>query len=281
MEVMKCFYILLSKDSGIKFIQMLNKKVAYECTKWTNALMELIEKLIVFDSGCELIEDLLTEAKKKSIKTNIPYIVIERMNKNDNVRYGYQKLFYATLKMNHDEPSIIQPILDYKWDCNPSTSRLFLAMIIDLIKFDRLTNVVKPFIIYTHTYIHDKYFLDGIIRILSKVNKNDFDIMFGNIVNYIDLFISDELKSKIVLVLCSCGNKNQRLFLFSVLENYIFKFPQLPRHFDPFLNEMLFIMDRHNRYLFITRIQNYIKYTSRALRLHKRYLSRFRNLKFN
>ena len=56
-------------------------------------------------------------------------------------------------------------------------------MIIDLIKFDRLTNVVKPFIIYTHTYIHDKYFLDGIIRILSKVNKNDFDIMFGNIVN--------------------------------------------------------------------------------------------------
>lgn len=275
---MECFDELLSKDCGVDFIRRLNQKRSHEFGDWTSLLLSSVSKLISFDSGCKLVSDLLLSANRDSSSLCIPNAVISKIGTQVSHRYEYQKLLYAVVRQYSHDPEIMKPLLDFRWCDDPHTSRLFLAMVIDLIRFDMLSNVVRPFVRYTHTYVHDKFFLDGLTRILSKVSKPDFDIMFGNITNSVELLISDEHKCAIVEVLCTHGDQNQRQCVFSALENYATNSPQLPPHFDTFLCNMLFIADRRNRRLFISRVQGRMRYNSRALRLHKRLLARFHGI---
>ncbi|KAH0789245.1 hypothetical protein GPJ56_006796 [Histomonas meleagridis] len=274
MSLIKCYHILLAHEAGISFIYNIHMKISYECVVWNHALLQNVEKLMQFNSGCNLLSTLVITFKHLDYAASLPTVIISAFRNNNSREYPL--LLKNTIKEYKENEQILSPLLKFDWRSSSSLSCLYLKLIIDIIPIHLLTDIFSSIVPNFISLAKTDEFVHGLCSIISKVNTDDYETIYYQIFSNLEFFIFKSPQYLLVLSLADFGTFQKRKEILSeCIETSYQNMLNRPKHFDTLIKHLLYLVPALDRKGFMDNIVEKLKYQSDAIVTQQLYYEAF------
>lgn len=253
-ELLSCFEILISRQSGITFIYTINHKIRQPIDHWHRAILMHVDDFLKYPSGFFTIIDVLKLLPDDECEETAEKLLSGIKEKADE---QFILLYLTIIRKYIKNERIIGPLYDINW----SELKGHQEIVVELISnspssaIDTIFSSYAPQISYM---TQDVDFVHTICAFLEYGSKGVKDQIFASMMPSIKYLAMRDPSWNVLATLIITATNEQKMKISEILLQIIENSPTLPVHFDNLMHRLLLVMQIPDRKVYLGKLIPYL-----------------------